>query len=67
MADKCNVEVRNDKPMCTIHRDQELTETGATEIDIGAGPSPHPYKPTSYFCPVSGQQFAHMKGVPPQR
>lgn len=58
-TEKCKVEFREGKPMCSVHG-VELTETGATEIQP-PGPSPHPYRPTSYFCPKSGQQFPYIK------
>ena len=64
-AEKCNVEFREGKPMCTVHHDVQLRETGAIEIQ-SPYPSPHSYEPTSYLCPTSGQQFAHIKGVPPR-
>jgi hypothetical protein len=66
VAEKCNVEFRDGKPMCTVHPDVELKETGAIEMHP-PHPSPHSYQPTSYFCPISGQQFPHIKGVPPLR
>jgi hypothetical protein len=67
MATQCGVKFRSDgKAVCTVHKDAELAEIGAQEIDIGSGPSPHPYKPTAYSCPVSGQSIPHIKGVPPE-
>jgi hypothetical protein len=66
MGEKCNVEFREGKPMCTVHHDVALKETGAIEIHPPQ-PNPHSYQPTSYFCPISGQQFPHIKGVPPLR
>ena len=67
MAPKCGVEIREGKAMCSVHKAAELTEIGAVEIDMGSGPSPHPYEPTSYVCPVSGQHIGYIRGVPPVR
>jgi hypothetical protein len=57
-VEKCGVEFRHGKPMCSVHG-VELGEAGATEIR-SPGPSPHSYQPTSYICPTSGQQFLHI-------
>jgi hypothetical protein len=65
MTDKCHVEFRDGNPMCSIHKHTMLVEFTVTEIDIGSGPSPHPFKPTSYYCPASGQTFPDILGVPP--
>lgn len=65
MIDKCHVEFRGDKPMCSIHKDTMLVEFTVTEIDIRGGRSANPYKPTSYLCPASGQIFAAINGIPP--
>ena len=62
-AEKCGVKLVDGEAVCSI-LGIELKEMGAVEV-WSPGPSPHAYQPTSYFCPVSGQQFAHVKGVPP--
>ena len=65
MTDKCHVEFRDGKPMCSIHEGTELVEFTVTEINISSGPSPHPFKPTSYYCPASGETFPYIKDVLP--
>jgi hypothetical protein len=57
--EKCGVEFRDGKAICSIHG-VDLIEPGAVEIS-SPGISPHAYKATSFLCPKSGQQFPHIK------
>jgi len=61
--EKCGVKWVDGEAICSI-RGIELKEMGAVEMRSPC-PSPHAYQPASYFCPVSGQQFAYVKDVSP--